>query len=585
MIKKTLLCLILFFSFPGYIFGQGQQPYEINDFQVEVSINQDTSITVEEEIAVNFNQARHGIFRVVPVVYTVNGRTLRTDFSLISVQDNQGNKVPVEVSSRAQSKELRIGDPDKTITGNKTYVIKYSLLRVIQQYEDYDEFYWNVTGPEWDVPIKQASIIVNSKYADITQTECFAGLAGSKQENCQVVEESGSVVSFQTSQPINPGSDFTVVVGLDQDNQLNFPGPVATTVRDFRDNLGYGLAVLPLLAIIGFWWKKGRDKRYLSDNVYYQPDDQQTKKVNPLARKLLPMVYHPIDNLTPAQVGTIVDERINLRDVIAEIIELGRLGYLAIERIEKKSILQKDDYRLRKKKNTDEQLADYQQFLMEKLFDGQEEVKISDLKNEFYQHLEKFKKKVYASLVDQQAFPSSPEKVRQKWVGIAFLISFLFGALVVRYMATTGNIGPLFVVIPSAIVAIILAGFMPRKTAWGYSLHRQAKGLRYYLDKGKWRQEIAEKHLFLQEVLPLAIALDVVDQLAKDMAELGVQPPEYVHGFTTANLHRQMSSFNTYAASNIASTPSGKSSWSGGSGFSGGGSAGGGFGGGGGGSW
>jgi len=86
-------------------------------------------------------------------------------------------------------------------------------------------------------------------------------------------------------------------------------------------------------------------------------------------------------------------------------------------------------------------------------------------------------------------------------------------------------------------------------------------------------------------MLPLAVTLGVVNQLSKDMAEIGIEPPAYMAGVATANLNRSLSGFNSYAASSISSTPSGKSSWSGGSGFSGGGSSGGGFGGGGGGSW
>lgn len=586
MAKKVFLFFILLFSLPSFVFGQTPiQPYEINNFQAEIVINQDTSITVEEEIKVNFNEPRHGIFRVIPVAYTVKGRTLRTDFNLVFVQNNRGEKVPVKVTNQAQSKRLRIGNPDKTVTGEKTYVIKYSLQRVVQRYEDHDELYWNVTGSEWDVPVEKAVVVVNSSHADITQTRCFAALKGSEQQECREVESANSFVKFEATESVGQGRDFTVVVGLDKENELVFPGPVKTGIKNIRDNWGYGLAVLPLVIMAGFWWKKGRDKRYLSDNVYFQPEDKQTTAVNPLARKHLPMVYHPIDRLTPAQVGTIVDERVDLRDVVAEIIELGRLGYLHIDRIKQKGLFVTDDYRLRKKKEADDNLADYQKYLFNKLFRGKSEVKISELKNNFYQYLDEFKKRLYQSLVEKEAFPNSPDKVRQKWIGIAFLISFLIGALVVRYISVTNNIGPLFVVIPSSVVAIILAGFMPRKTAWGYSLHRQAKGLRYFIGKGKWRQEIAEKHLFLEEILPLAISLDVVDRLAKDMAELGVQPPEYVHGFTTANLHRQMNSFNAYAASNISSTPSGRSSWSGGSGFSGGGSSGGGFGGGGGGSW
>ena len=128
---------------------------------------------------------------------------------------------------------------------------------------------------------------------------------------------------------------------------------------------------------------------------------------------------------------------------------------------------------------------------------------------------------------------------------------------------------------------------MGRRTAWGYSLYRQIVGLRFYLNLGKWREEITEKNLFFEEILPLAMALGIIDKLAKKMADLGIEPPRYFQGMVLANFGRDFDSFNTLASSNLSSSPtsSGRSSWSGGSGFSGGGSAGGGFGGGGGSSW
>ncbi len=593
MVKKFLIFLGLYFvAFVQPAFSQANA-FVINNFDTQITVNQDTSLTVREEIQVTFNENRHGIFRVIPVIYSARGRTIKTDLDVQSVTDKTGNQIPFEVSRLNQSRKIKIGDPDKTIIGDHTYVITYKTTRILQRFEDYDELYWNVTGSEWPTEIKRAAATVTTEYANIKQIDCFAGEAGSEQKNC-TGEAEMKKASFYSAQPIKPGEDFTVVVGFNRNNQFNFPGLVQKTLTAIRDNWGYGIGLLPLVLMVGLWWKKGRDKRYLSDNVYFppngetgQPEDQQSKTVSLFRRPHLPMTYHPIDNLTPAQVGTIIDERVDTEDVVAEIVELARLGYLKIERIEKRGIFSgKDDYWLIKLKEADNQITDYQQYLFNKIFlEEREEIKISALKNKFYKYLDNFKKKLYQSLVEMDAFPASPEKVRQRWIGLSILINFAAIFLVIRFVSATNNAGPLILAVPAAIISILIARFIPRKTAWGYSLHRQTKGLKYYLGKGKWREEIAEKHLFLEEMLPLAIALGVVNKLAKDMADLGVEPPDYMAGITTASLSRNLAGFNAVAASSISSNPSGKSSWSGGSGFSGGGSSGGGFGGGGGGSW
>jgi len=597
--------LFVFLLFLFTLFAQpvrSADDFIINDFQSRVTVNKDTSLTVREEIQVEFNQNRHGIFRVIPVTYSAHGKTIKTDLEVVSVTNSDGKSIPYQINRLKQSKKIRIGDPDKTIIGEKTYLLTYQVNRVLRRYENQDELYWNVTGSEWPTEIKSASAEVNTEFANVKKIDCFAGDFGEKKRNCS--GEAGlKEVKFRTTEVIKPGQDFTIVVGFNKNSQFNFPGPVQRIMWFVRDNWGYGVSLMPLAAMIFFWWKKGRDKRFLSDNVFFPPggetdqtEDQKTKTVSPFHRPHLPMSYHPIDNLTPAQVGTIIDERVHIQDVVAEIVELARLGYLKIERIKpsrgrsafggKGLFSGKDDYWLIKLKEADNQLADYQQYLHQKIFRGvREKTRVSSMKNEFYKYLDEFKEKLYKSLVEMKAFPTRPDKVRQKWFGLVFLLDIVFVGFVISFISSTGNVGPLFIAVPSSILGLVLAVFMPRKTAWGYSLHRQTKGLKYYLGKGKWREEIAEKHLFLEEMLPLAVSLGVVGKLAKDMADLGVEPPEYFAGVTTSSLTRNLSGFNSYAASSMSSTPSGKSSWSGGSGFSSGGSSGGGFGGGGGGSW
>ena len=43
--------------------------------------------------------------------------------------------------------------------------------------------------------------------------------------------------------------------------------------------------------------------------------------------------YEPPDGLGPAEVGTLVDERVDLRDISAVIIDLAVRGYLKIEEV------------------------------------------------------------------------------------------------------------------------------------------------------------------------------------------------------------------------------------------------------------
>jgi uncharacterized membrane protein YgcG len=573
-----LLILVILLAFPLKANGQVKSGYVVEDFSSKISVEKDTSLLVTETIVADFYSPKHGIFRIIPVVYSARGKTIKAKFDPISISDELGNPHEYSTSRLGQSIQLKIGDPDKTITGSVTYVIKYKIEKVIQSYEKFDEVYWNVTGAEWDTDILRVSAKVVSPYASIAAVDCYAGAFGTKERECQATSDLNEA-SFTSTIALGSGKDLTIIVGLNK-GQLAFPGLTENIIGTLVDNWGYSAALIPFLIIAIAWLKKGRDKRYLSDNIYYEPKEKATKTVPLFARKHLPLVYSPIQGLTPAQVGTIIDERVDIHDVVAEIVELARLGYIKIKKIEKKGALRKKtDYSFTKLDKDAKRLRNYQKYLFKKLFEKttlkDNYVLLSDLKNKFYKHLENFKKKLYQNMVDEKLFPGNPEKVRTKWI-ILFVILFI---------VSTGNPGPLILSILTAPVGVLFAVSMPRKTAKGYSLFRQIEGLRWYLKKGKWRYEIAEKHLFFEEILPLAISLDVINKLAKDMADLGVSPPSYFTGMTTSGLAADMRSFQSQSSGALASSPSGRSSWSGGSGFGGGGGVGGGFGGGGGGGW
>src|SRR3989344_2847236 len=621
MLKKLLLItfLFLFVLIPKKISAQQEFSgdfYAITDFSSVIEVQKDTTLLITETISVNFPDYRHGIYRVIPITYSVRGKTLNSRLKVLRITDGEGKSVHYEKSRRGQSVSLKIGDPDITLTGLQTYVITYTVDRVIQRYETHDEVYWNITGSEWDTDILKASAVVRSSFAEIKRSECFGGPIGTTSKECRA-ESSEKESSFSATTQLGYGQDFTVVVALDKNSELIFPGRFETLLLISADNWGYPISLIPFGIMIYFWFKKGRDKRFLADTVYYKPKDAKETTVSPFARKFLPMVYHPIDGFTPSQIGTIVDEKVDIHDIVAEIVELARLGFLRIEKIEKDKLIGKEtDYAIYKLEKDVAKLNEYQLYLLDKLFDkdytsasikGIEQlfkdndrrlkdllklttneniVLISSLKNKFYAHLEEFRKELYKSLGNEKIFDGKVDQVRGKWIAIFVGLDAVVAILLFNFVNITANFFPLIIFGLLSVPSFFFAYAMPRKTAWGYSLYQQIRGLAYYLKKGKWRHEIAEKHLFFEEMIPLAISLEVIDKLAKDMQDLGVKPPSYFAGTATGTLYSDLSTFESRASTNLVSAPGGKgsSSWSGGSGFSGGGS-GGGFGGGGGGSW
>lgn len=545
--------------------------YTINNFDARIVLNQDRSLTITEVINANFLVDKHGIFRIIPYIYSASGKTINSKLTVLEVSNEMGEPINYTVENYNKSKKIKIGSADKTVRGNQSYVIKYKVDGVTQEYNGEPEIYWNVTGDEWEVPIAKVSAKVVSNFGKIIKTKCYG---------CETSNSNLAV--------FNGRMGMTIVVGIDKNNDLKKYSQLEKFLKIVGDNWGYLAAVLPLLLNLFFWYQKGRDKRYLTENIYYQPDDKTTTEVSLLSRPHLPLVYGPIDGLTPGEIGTIIDEKIDTKDIVAEIVELARLKYLKIEKIEKKiGWWENRDYKLIKQEALGTKtLTKFQKELFDKLFGSKQEVKISDLKNKFYKHLDSLKELMYEELTKKEMFVDDPTKVKVIWMGLTGLFVGAGIVLVMIFIKITGNIGPFGWTMLCLPISIYLATKMPRKTAKGYSLHRQSMGLQHYLGLGKWREEVMEKNLFLEEMLPIAVSLGVVHQLATEMRDLGVEPPEYFSGVNSTGFVSDLSHFNSLAASNMVSAPSnysGSGSWSGGSGFSGGG--GGGFGGGGGGSW
>ena len=567
--KLITLCFLVvyLFSFSPKIFAQS---YEVTNFDSQITLNQDSSLTIKETINANFLVAKHGIYRVIPYIYTYKGKTIQSKFKVLRITNASGLPVDHTIENFKQSKRLKIGDANLTVTGPQKYIIEYQVDDVVLDYGQGPEIYWNVTGTEWDTTIQKARASVSSPFGQITKIDCF-----------------GCVSSFTPTQAeFNGSMGLTIVIQIDPKNNLKMPTELEKTISSILDNFGYLLALVPVSTMFYLWYKLGRDKKYLGENVFYQPDDKTENVVPLFNRPHLPLVYSPIDNLTPAEVGTIIDEKIDTKDIVAEIVELARLKFLSIKKVENKGFfgIIKTDYQLTKLDKLSDSLNKFQSSLLSKIFDTQDDIKISELKNNFYKHLPLLKEKLYDQLEIKKLTQGNIEKVRGKWIVLAVLLNFLTIFIIIWFATQrTNNFGPMIIAFIGLIPSIIFGYNMPRKTALGYNLHRQAVGLKYYLDKGKWREEVMEKNLFLEEMLPLAITLGVVDKLAKDMKDLGIQPPSYMQGLAIHTFASDLNSFNSSLATNLSSSPSGNSSWSGGSGFSGG--SGGGFGGGGGSSW
>lgn len=140
-------------------FAQTLTGEHIQSFDSNIQIRESGEILITETIDYDFGyDQRHGIYRTIPLdKINEEGKTYRMSFEMIDVLDKDGNVYRYDVDRQGGEVEIKIGDPNKTISGLNTYVIQYRIGGALTYFSDHDELYWNINGNQWEVPIAQMS--------------------------------------------------------------------------------------------------------------------------------------------------------------------------------------------------------------------------------------------------------------------------------------------------------------------------------------------------------------------------------------------------------------------------------------------
>ncbi|MEK7247897.1 MAG: DUF2207 domain-containing protein, partial [Chloroflexota bacterium] len=188
--------------------------WTIDSYAVDYKIEQSGLIRVTEDLQVDFGfLQKHGIFREMPVRYDYdedNDRLISP--GNIAVDDGEDGEIPFDLISSSANLRIKIGDPDKLISGKQRYRITYLLTGAMNHFPDHDEFYWNVTGNGWPVRILDATATVTLPGGRVTQSACYQGPADSTEQCSAEVE--GNNATFSTTRELSEGEGITVVVGV-----------------------------------------------------------------------------------------------------------------------------------------------------------------------------------------------------------------------------------------------------------------------------------------------------------------------------------------------------------------------------------
>jgi uncharacterized membrane protein len=548
----------------------------IISFNSAIVVNIDNSIDVTETIVYDTgSEYHHGIYRDI---YTFSSQGRKMKIENIKVTDENGNPYQLKIYRWKDNIRIIIGDPQKTFNGQKTYVIKYRATKAVAQFKDFDEIYWNVTGNGWNMPIYKAETSLVLPYGvKMIQAACYYGPEKSTSQCKWVTNEDGSY-TFKTPSTyiLGPYEGLTVAIGFSKGAVHPYS---SDNVSDFLDRYWPWLvsATLPILTFIfSFinWYKKGRDAR---------------------GSGVIVPQYDVPENLTPMEVSGIVNEKVTVDDIPAEIIYLATKGYLKIQELGERFVgLEKiTDYKFIKLKDFSDLPNEFDKEILNAIFKHDLPViKLSDLKYTFYIKTESIIVSVLDALLNKGYYKNLGKMERLPGFGIFFVFftiwsSLFFGSLIGTFLLK-GYIAPVTTgIFLSFIIYGIISYFSPAKTKKGALMKEYLLGLKDYLqiaekDRLQFHNAPEKKPEIFEKLLPYAMVLGVADVWAKEFEGLLSVPPSWYSGpagttFNSVLFSSSMNKFGSSARGYLSSSPH---SGSGGHGFSGGGG-----GGGGGGSW
>ncbi len=588
-IARQLLPAIVIFALSGFA-AAADSGWSIRSYDVTLTIDPDATLGVVETIEADFAVAKHGIVRDIPIRYAVGLHQYALRFRLLGVDNGDGMNYDTEVTHLENRVRIQIGDAQRTIIGPARFRIRYEVERAILWEgnmawgigdPEQAVLRWNATGTEWDVPIERVTVTVKlPRTLDIKKEliyDAWTGAYGAKNKDFTKRRVDDWTVLFEAAK-FRPGEGITVDLTMPAD-AVTRPGHWRELTWWFEDNFTYALFPAVLAICIAAWYRKGRD-----------PAGTGTIVVN----------YQAPEDLSPAEVGTLIDERVDLKDISASIIDMAVRGYLTIEEVPSESWLsRRSDYRFHRLKKP-EGLKRFEKEIYTSLFGEKETRLLSELETKFYPTIQKVQKLLYGGLSKGGYFAANPHSVRTGFlVGGLVLVAIAAGLLALLQTFLVGRVFGLPLVIAlgcSAMTVVVTSRVMPRKTRRGRLAWEKISGLEEYIRRAEVDDiEAADRRGVFERLLPYAIIFGLSGRWAKAFAGLYTQPPDWYQpidatNYTTfrfiSDIDQSVGSMNrTLPAMPRSSGATGQGfSWSSG-GFSGGGSSGGGFGGGGGSSW
>lgn len=502
---------LLFLLLLGALFMPGSAAAQTKSFywerfDVDITLLENGDMEIVETQVLNFSGA--------PFTFgygsILTGSAGNND-NITNLELREGDLIYKESSSNTpgtftvsrSSSEVRIDWYFEPALGQHTYTFSYTveggvIVGTLDEGSG-DQIFWKAIPSDHPGRIQNSTVTIRlpegvepQRYTD-DGTYLVEGLAAGN-SNLVATEASGDgrILTYTLLEPLLPGQAFEV--------RVQFPHgilEIATPRWQARQQSAdvYGLIGLVLsgllfiggpLTIVALWYTRGRDPETGLIVPEYLPE--------------------PPSNLRPAVVGTLVDEKADMRDIISTLVDLAQRGYLSISENKAKNHV----FTLENSSRAG--LRPYEAQFLTDVFGSTTERNLSDLRYKFANKLPRLRTMLYDELISEGLVDRSPDKVRTTYAVVTALIfvvaviAFIgLVAILPEEAAYVGCCGAAALGI-TALFAGVIGRYMPNKTAKGAEEKAKWDAFRTYLKNIETYENLEQAGALFEKYLPYATA-------------------------------------------------------------------------------
>jgi hypothetical protein len=234
--------------------------------------------------------------------------------------------------------------------------------------------------------------------------------------------------------------------------------------------------------------------------------------------------FEPPDGVHPGQIGTLVNETVDITDLTGAVVDLAVRGYIRLEELPHEHFTSVDWRLVRLDGPAGETLLPYEWLLMDALFGEKATVRLSRVGSrstveDFPARIDRVREELYRDMVRLRWFARPPHQVRGRWstVGMAITVSGVVLTGVLAAFTSAAFTGLAVIIAGAAVTAG--AQYMPAKTKLGSSVFAHTMGFRdYLLSQRSATAPPGQRVELYSRYLPYAVIFDDVDRWANILA-------------------------------------------------------------------